>query len=235
MVNTFCIPCLFNMTSGTLSPAKHQVRTAHLGWVSTCAIHRRDPFCAVCLQDDLAHRVTRPWHDVDQFGRWRPPGLSYNDDKYTWPHCFMTCWSCRKEELDKRLMRSFGSNVGQFAEDSIIPVLYFTFVRSGRGDTKGVTASIDDRLWLRENTRHDERMEQYRSNVLLTRIGSEKYELFLRMRAEQEERITQGLETEPLSDNLNPHDVFDYKAREEFRNMALLYWAKLRIEEGVCV
>src|SRR5258707_12252964 len=128
IVNTCCIPCLFNMTSGTLSPAKHQVRTAHLGWVSTCAIHRRDHFCAVCLQDDFAPRVTRPWHDVDQFGRWRPPGLSYNDDKYTWPHCFMTCWSCRKEELDKRLMRSFGSNVGQFAEDSIIPVLYFTFV-----------------------------------------------------------------------------------------------------------
>ncbi|KAF8342794.1 uncharacterized protein EI90DRAFT_3149869 [Cantharellus anzutake] len=232
IINTCCIPCFFNLSSLNPTPAKHQVQTAHLGWVSACALHHKERFCSVCLQDEYVPQTLRPWHDVDHQGRWKPPGLCLNDDVQTWAQCLMTCLTCRREELDKKLTRTFGPNIGQLATDSIIPVIYSDFVRSGRGDIKRVTADIDDRLWLQENTRYDEHMEQYRSSVLLNRIGAEEFELLQRMRAEQHERMAQGYHVEPLPDNLSIHEVYTYKARESLRNMALHEWAKCRVMEG---
>ncbi|KAF9511703.1 hypothetical protein BS47DRAFT_1346460 [Hydnum rufescens UP504] len=221
IINTSCVPCRLNGwfdPQAGIAESKRMEQTQWRGWVSCCHIHRPEMFCGLCLKDAIPRSpLSRADLQVDPFGRWIAPGLATNDDDRTWHNSATTCRSCRREELQGRFGR-LGPTINTQAQyDLTCRVLFHQFVEQGRGDVRSVIANIEERLWLLENTRHDDYLHSHKSAVYFNRQATGAYPTGHRpdLRAEEYDVTA-----------LSPRN------REALRSTALQDWSRGRIIDG---
>jgi hypothetical protein len=221
IINTSCVPCRLNGwfdPQAGIAESKRMEQTQWRGWVSCCHIHRPEMFCGLCLKDAIPRSpLSRADLQVDPFGRWIAPGLATNDDDRTWHNSATTCRSCRREELQGRFGR-LGPTINTQAQyDLTCRVLFHHFVEQGRGDVRSVIANIEERLWLLENTRHDDYLHSHKSAVYFNRQATGAYPTGHRpdLRAEEYDVTA-----------LSPRN------REALRSTALQDWSRGRIIDG---
>lgn len=213
IANTTCIPCRVNAwwdPNAGIGESKRMEMTQYRGWVGCCYAHRPEMFCGLCLKDAVPRAGIAPIGEpLDRAGRWSGPGLVQNDDERTWQNCVTTCRSCRRDESQSRVERILGPAVYTRASYDLTCRIYWAqYIDNGRGDLRGLMASIDERVWLLENTPHDEYL---RTGVASTR------------------------RSQPGHPDEHDITVLSSKDRETLRCISLQDWSRDRIVNGCWV
>ncbi|KAG5634043.1 hypothetical protein H0H81_003654 [Sphagnurus paluster] len=223
ITNCSCLVCRINFPSSSagLAVARKYIHTPYLRTVNLCREHNHRPvsFCGLCLRatpsyDPLlsgAHAAAAAQHES-------LIGVLETDDKDAFPNVLATCRTCRIEWLLKRASdpgdREALGGARLAADDWETRSAVEAFVELAEGTIKDVLQTAREKLWLRQNTRLHDMLQQA---LAASRFNSGRggYE------DEEEEEEEEDDEVEIMQNE-------EAGARE----LALGDWARARILDG---
>ncbi|PBK59289.1 hypothetical protein ARMSODRAFT_967067 [Armillaria solidipes] len=218
-----------------LGLAKRAVRFPTLGIVGICRDHDRHKtsYCGVCYREATRER---------DLSRDRV-GCMSNEDPETWPGIDATCKQCRKDGLFRRAYARVEDQealgiLGSKDIDDEARAAVEGFLTFADGSVRRTLETVQDRLWLKKQTR----MRQFRSLVAANRYETREdglqqlsaYRAAIRAHESDEDLDMDASdfeEEEEEDPEIEQRSLEDHSAK----SMALGDWARNRILDGFWV